>query len=137
MKTLPAKLSIGRYSGSREGIHIDVIDESSRVTIVELDVSFEEFAKALTGMYGVPCVAEWRGTELIGKQHQHKTEEVPFRYPFMGKGKAEKAAKEAIKPFEVGGWRGDWTDCLNWHRRVRDGVQQVSFTRYVDAEEQA
>jgi len=72
-----ARLTISRYQGDGGGIHIRVKDEEAGIEFLDLEVSLEEFANALTGMGMVPANMEVRGIENVGKRIERMT----FTFP--------------------------------------------------------
>ncbi len=73
-------ISIGRVScGGQEPdyIHMEIEDNTSRVTFLEIKMDFETFAKVITGQSSLPIEFEVRNLDKIGKRFEHKTEEVP------------------------------------------------------------
>lgn len=121
------KITISRWHGNqepRDGITIEVTDETSGIRFLEVGMTLEAFAQAVTGLSHQPCEIELRGIENVGKVRELKTEVVPFNYS------SDKPA--ALAPFEVDGWKGYAGDLGNPHK-VADGGYRVSFTRYVDA----
>lgn len=131
---LKGKLDIHKYTSScgEGGVKIILIDESSRTQCVEIDISLEAFAQALFGLSHQECMFElW--TEVVGKKHENKTEIVPFKCDSYDKKVREKAAKEALKQFEVDGWMAREDDMHNGNKRTENG-QRVAFHRYVEVQ---
>ena len=65
-----AKITISRNSNDR--ICIRLKDESSSIEFFDGEISLEDFAKAVTGQGFVPCPAEVRGLENVGKSRERK-----------------------------------------------------------------
>ena len=124
------KITISRYTSSHrdDGIIIEITDDLSRVTFVSLELSLENFARAVTGCGFVDGEMETRGLDLIGKKSEHKTIVIPCQ-PFGDKEKKE-AAKRKMQEYEVDGWHGRERDLYNSHNHCKEGIR-VSFTRYV------
>ena len=126
---LAGSVIISRCSGSAVDdtpIHITVDDEISRCRVLEIYMSLEEFAKAITGSYGDAKIEHFPKSP-IGMKAENKTEIVPFD-SYQDK---EKDINAALKPFEVDGWKARRSDMTNGHCRVKNG-QRVVFFRHVD-----
>lgn len=124
-----ALLSISRISGTDEStpMRITIEDEASGCRIVEASFSLEGFMRALTSQSDVEGNGIlWRGP--VGFKHQHKEEIVPRPKSRL----ASSADRDALRPFEVDGWRGDVSDMHNHHRWQGDNQVRVLFRRYVN-----
>lgn len=129
MRAIRVGLSIAR--GSNDRVSIRVQDEASRVQFLLVDLSLEDFARAVTAMHVSGASAEIRGLDLVGLRHEIKHEVVPFDC-YGGDYDARAArASAALRAYEVDGWRGDVADLFNGHRTVRDEGQLVAFHRHV------
>lgn len=140
MRTLKARLRISSYStttkgasGDGSGVRIYVIDESSGCAVIEIDISHEQFGKAVTGRGDCECTMELT-PENAGKKHEHKTEAVAWKWSGHRNRDDDPTKDAALAPFEVDGWRGSRSDLGNHHRQLRDGTYNVTFHRYVDTE---
>lgn len=122
MKDLKAKLCISRpRGGGIDYVQIEIVDAASHCIAASVKVGLTDFAEALFGLYGV-----------VGMVREHKTEIVtlPRHYAWEQR---EVAARAAVGPFEVDGWKGQWADLLNHHNR-QPGAEpkyRVRFERYV------
>jgi len=128
---------MARFTGGDKfggtGMHIIVEDDTSGARVLELWMSLEEFAKALTSSYGEAEMEIYRQAP-IGKKRENKDEIIKVgRNPWE---RDEAKLKALITPYEVDGWKGDISDLTNWHRRVGDGLQRVGFRRYVEINEE-
>lgn len=125
------------YGSGKEAICIEVIDESSGVQFIELEMALADFTKAVTGQAHVDVEFELRGVDLVGMVRENKTEEVYM--PDGDYDKREQRAARALKKQEVDGWKGRIDDCLNMHKRIgshpkkKGSIYSVTFTRHVDA----
>lgn len=128
---LKGELSIGRYS-STDTMHIELIDESSSITFLSVEIDCKDLMLALTGLGNVDCSFELRNTKLIGKKLETKTEEIFCAYPAD-----EEDIYKALKPLLKDGWMARREDFSNHHNIVRGSVKddkatyRVSFHRYV------
>lgn len=107
-----AKVTISRptYSDGSELIHIEIIDESSRLHVIGLDLTYPNFVRCLTGQGFIPATVDhWCGKNAkdIGKQSEHKNVILKGRCPIF----ATREEKEAwvlkhpgLKPALKGGW---------------------------------
>lgn len=123
-KILPAKLTISRFSGYKDGVSITIRDDKSHCVIVELELSVKDFGKAVLGLSEQPCEATWR-VKNLGRKYEHKTEIVPW--DFLGSQTKEKA----LELFEVDGWSGRAEDLGNHHKSKGDNKYEVVFVRWV------
>jgi hypothetical protein len=142
---LKGKLNFGFASSSHDPdyIRLEIIDATSRVHFLEVRVDPEQFARAAFGHRGeVDCTFELRRPDLIGTQHENKTELVPWSdivtrdtiTKFKGGRDDEELSPEVrdwLKPFEVDGWRAYVKDVFNYHRYKDKRGVQVSFHRHV------
>lgn len=129
---MKGSITIGRTTGgsqkSQENpIYIEVRDETSRTRFLELRMTLEGLAEALTGMSCIPCEFELRASE-VGKVLETKTELVPRHKEYKP---SKEQVREHLKEWEVDGWVGYDDDLSNHHKRHGD-KQAVSFRRYVD-----
>ena len=139
---LTGRINISRTSGGDEStpIRIEIVDDASHCRVVEVRMTCEGFAEAITGRGHVPCELEFYPEAPIGKIHEHKTEVVmiPKTSDYSPRSRT-KSAKLAMKPLEVDGWTGNVDDFMNHHRhnggrstKTHDAYN-VNFVRYVDA----
>jgi len=120
-----ASIRIGRVSGSKEYIAISIEDEQSNIQVVELEMSFEDFAKCLTGMSTYEVPAHYGDLSKIGKKFEVKTVIVSGLSSSTWKKK-----DKLIKPFEVDGWSAREEEEFNHHHISKNGYQ-VTFRRWV------
>lgn len=135
MTTHQGSITIGRVTSTHGDpyIQVSVQDETSRHHFIELTMSMEAFAMALTGMGAQPLTFDLRGVDYVGKRREIKDELVP-RPPSVERTRQSEAAAIVLAPFETDGWVGRADDLWNHHKAV--GCQQrVLFTRYVDNKE--
>jgi hypothetical protein len=124
-------------SGEDE-IRIEISDENSSVRFFEGTLSVEAFAGCAFGHRLAHFYrAEIRGLDLLGKYLESKHEFVPFDWGSRHSPDEEKRLKqEALKPFEVDGWKARRGDMDNHHNWVRSGEKgtgyNVVFFRHVD-----
>jgi len=141
MNKLNGNISISRVSGAEDFISIRLEEELSGITFTEIRLSFEAFAKAITGQSGIKGELTFNNILNVGKTLETKEEICEIFYP---KGceygdKRIETTKEALKVYEIDGWAASLTDALNHHRRVNytdvaEGTVyrvKVSFKRYV------
>lgn len=147
-KFIKGKLNFGfcssNIAGRHEFIRLAIIDETSRVQFIEIEVSPEAFARAAFGHRGeVDCTFEMRALDRVGKFHENKTELLPWTKTvnrntinnFKGGRDDEEISPEIVKflaKYEVDGWQASVRDVFNFHRYGDKGGVQVSFHRYVD-----
>lgn len=102
MKNLKAGVSIGRLSNNT--IRLSIQDDLSRTEFVELTLSFEEFAKCVTGCY-VNCEMEVYKLERVGKKQEMDT----FTF------KISKQDKEAARTLALALCPEGWTPDLGFN----------------------
>jgi hypothetical protein len=125
---MKGKITISRWHSNQDGdgMSIEVWDEVSGVSFLEVEMTPHDFALALTGLARQECTFELRGVQNIGKVREQKTVIIEVT---GGVRENEKAA--LLAPFEVDGWKGYAGDLGNSHHRVGNGYR-VSFSRFVD-----
>jgi hypothetical protein len=147
-ENMKGKISISRpHSSLVEGeansrgdyIHIRIEDEKSGVAFLDIDMSMENFAYALTQSSNIPCNLTLHDIENVGKKIETKEELVPFRSGAERYGSREErnAKLAALKPFEIDGWKGNISKVGNWHYGDSERGYLVTFTRYVEDSEDA
>lgn len=131
---LAGKLSISRVHSSHDGVshhgdymNITIVDESSRVQFVDVQVDIKTFMDVLTGLARQPCEFELRQSELVGMIKEYKSLLVPK--PEWNA--SEEDIDEILAPFEVDGWTATRENIENHHNYRGDKVQ-VSFHRFVE-----
>lgn len=131
MKTLKGAVTITRRHGKTDVMAIAIRDDMSFCQFVELEMSLEDFMKALTGLGDQPCKFEFR-PDKVGLKLEHKTEIVQFECKVWANRELE--AKLAVAPFNKDGWEGRWDDLLNHHNRGggEKPTYRVNFLRWVE-----
>lgn len=130
MQRLPGTLSISYpHGGDRDYVSIRLRDDASGVTFAEVEVSYEEFTRALSSMAERPCVIETRGCEKIGKtmEIKHVTYDLPAG--MYEKGKIRAALATLTKPDSEDGWRPEIESALSTQQP--HGRARVAFRRWV------
>lgn len=124
MTTNPLKgsITITRCDNSFGGpyISISINDETSGASAIEINVSPDSFAMALTGLGYQDCTFT-PASPKVGKVRQVKEERVLFL----------DSMEAALAPHEVDGWKA----CRDgyYHNCNRDGkFVNITFVRYVD-----
>lgn len=131
---LTGRFSISRPRGAAECdyIEVEIVDESSGVRFLQVQVKYADFALALTSLE-VGCKYELHGAEDVGKVRETRYEEV-FIPDSIFFGDRESLAQVAVEALESG-WVGNVQDALNHHKEIRreEGgrVQRVLYTRLV------
>ena len=132
-----AEVSIWRVvsGGGEASFTIDIIDVASGAH-VSARLSPADFANAVTGRGNNPAEAEWC-VQKIGMRHETKEELVAFEHPVPGRNEEVmgQAKAEALRHYEIDGWRGRPDDLGNSNRRapvVKNAtVYRVTFDRWV------
>ena len=140
-KQLKGQLSISKVMSSHEDpfMRIEIDDEASGLEVVQVKLSLEDFAKAITSSV-VYVDLRYNDSSNVGKVRELKTVRVS-----KGAAKYDSTPEELraiVAPYEVDGWRCSMPkDLLNGHKSVVDEVtkerlQALTFTRYVDKVEE-
>jgi hypothetical protein len=128
---LPGQITISRISG--DGTHpmrIRITDQVSFAILCDFELSFENFARALTSEAYIPGQLKFFNEAPIGKRRETKAELVPVN--LLGN---KEEAVSAMEAFEINGWKGQRDDLFNPHcsvRNERDRLQRVRFVRFVE-----
>jgi hypothetical protein len=144
------RIEIGRADSSRGGayIRIAVTDDASKTRFVEIKMTLEDFAYAVTSM-GRECTFEL-DADLVDKHREIKDESIMLddNFGFLTGDAKEKAIDALVAPYEVDGWKASRGDFSNhYHYTYPDAFKRksgesdpayhvyckVMFTRYVDA----
>lgn len=138
------KLSISSVSSNVSPyrfVNITLVDEASRTTVIDLNITHEEFGQAITGLSERDCRFAIRG-EKVGKIREHceKVIELDFRPQWdyvKGILRPQDQAKisKVIANLTCDGWYPCWEDFTNQHRAVSSipNAAKVRFERWVDA----
>ncbi|HSH25594.1 MAG TPA: hypothetical protein VLA13_08665 [Massilibacterium sp.] len=116
---LPAKVTISSFQrfSTKGGVHISVKDVESSTQVLELEMSFDEFARAVTGQGYCHAEAEWRVSKL-GLRREHKVE--------------TGVTEDNLHEFEIDGWVARQSDLRNHHRyNAKDETYSVTFERFI------
>lgn len=133
---MKGRVTIGRFTGSSEGVRIEFTDESSRVRFATATLTVEDFGRAITGLGEIDCEIETRNLHLVGTMAENKTEVIKVERPF-GSSELFDRLKTAVSNLEVDGWKHRESDLKNHHNYKSDGIH-VTFFRHVrkaDSEE--
>jgi len=126
---MKGKITISRQSSNFDDptpIHIGIEDVNSCIEFLEVSMSLEDFATAITGQGRIDCNIETRGLDKIGSKREHKT-------IIIDAGKYQVEKDDAIKlvaPFEDDGWIARVEDLQNPHNLGKGGYR-VLFERWV------
>ena len=71
---MKAQVTICR--SSREEIHIEIMERESRIQFVDLRMTCDAFAKAITGLGAQEATLEVRGLEHVGKKRVREGREI-------------------------------------------------------------
>ena len=115
------QVTISRISGDTDWIEIRIIENNSRVEFVTARLSFEGFAKALTGLGNSPAELELINLSELGRRAENKEEFLKCD------GHSESSRHKAVRKTEVDGWESRAGDVDNHHRIKASGVSVVFF----------
>jgi hypothetical protein len=141
-KPVAGHCSISRVDRSlgRAQYRIRIEDKTSGIQFVEVTMTAEQFAGALTSM-PCECALEFRALDTVGKVHESKTVAVPYPDNFAD---FNVWWKENVDPLEVDGWmagRDGAENRFNFHRlsehkkkgeKKAERTYAVHFYRFVD-----
>ena len=143
MSTLKGSMRMMRTSCNVEEdyLSIEVEDELSGIQFLKVKMPLGSMADLLTSRTA-ECEFEARAWHNVGKKRETKREKVFIPGNIYDLKKRLEAADEAVKKFNVDGWRGDVRDAVNHHNRCAKGVEDgvdgeyysVRFTRFVEVE---
>lgn len=130
-KRLKGRLTISRIGALKNDyIRMALEDESSGIEFLAVNISLENFCRAVTRAGSLPCEYTLAGVELIGKTIETKTEYVPFSWDEATKD-FDKWFQKAVKPYQVDGWLASYRESrVNTHK-ITDKGYEVLFTRLV------
>lgn len=136
VEEVQAEVRLGRvhYSGpGGDYFSLEIEDKLSGVCFLRLKIT-DDVAARFFAQRSVPTRVELSGLALVGHERQVKTEWVPaLPAPRVYERRAEDAA-EAVRPFEVDGWKASRNDYGNSHRISKKGGVEgynVGFVRFV------
>lgn len=135
---LKGKLAIVRPLGGDSGqINIHVEDDQAGVRFLEIVISLENFAKAITGQGGIDCNLKIRALSKVGLIREHKSMRVFV--PDHAYSDREEVAGGAVRKAESDGWIGRIDDAHNHHkiaeRTDAGNYYNVVFIRHVERAE--
>lgn len=138
----PVAVSISRpsYHDGRSAITLRIEDRVSGCQIVEVEMSCEAFAEAITGLQARAGSAKWTPKQLLMRRELKKCF-VPEGKWSSSKEERNAQLDEATKDICVDGWEiHSRSDYGNMHRRATgpNGEQgySMSFIRFVEATEE-
>jgi len=134
---MDGKITISRYSdfGNKDPIHIVVTDQNSGVSFCDVQMSLENFAKALTGVSLQECEFSVRDIDKIGMKKELKHEFIQRPEGFYLWSDNEKI--KFLNPYNTDGWEGSLNDLENHHNfNQKNNAYDVSFVRWVDDTEE-
>ena len=123
---LKGRISITRpsYSNGKEVICIELDDDRSHCRVIEVELGYADFTRALMGQGYIPCEFEVYpgGIKNLGKVSEVKTVSIGFDdSPGRWVNLNEEKKNEILSNLEVDGWtfRNISSDFDNYHRRKR------------------
>ena len=127
------KITISRYNdfGNKDPIHILITDVRSGIRFCDVQMSLENFTKAITGVSLQDCEFFVREMNKIGMKRELKHEFIQRPEGFSSWSNNEKI--EFLKPYNIDGWEGSLNDLENHHNFDRkNNAYDISFVRWVD-----
>lgn len=130
---LEGRISVYRpRGGSQDYVEIELVDKSSLVHFLKVQINYGDFTKALTGQSFIPCRFVLRPAH-VGEVYEHKV--VYVSVPDGDFADREAVARHAVLVHEKDGWTGRVKDALNHHNFVEkvgdEARYRVTFVRYV------
>ena len=121
---------------NNDGIRVRVNDVLSGTQFLDVCLTPDALALALTGLAYQPCQFELR-PQQVGKRREVKRERVFYTGQFQhGSPEEQQAKADALAPFEGDGWRGDARDLGNPYRGNSVHGYLVTFTQFVAPREE-
>lgn len=123
------KISISRNSNNE--INICIEDKMSGARFIDVKMTPENFALAITNLSSLNCDFELRGLSVVGKKLEVKKELLDAK-DLSCSNYAEKIL-ELVKPYEIDGWKVDSYDIrgYNYHKSKKDKYE-MTFRRYIE-----
>ena len=117
---LDGEISIYRGSGTAaDHVSIRLADKTSGIVILEAEVGFAEFAKAISGCADQDCRMKYNPSENVGRERES-------RQIVVADARSERTRLRNCRAAIEDDGRGAWNFCLadfnNQHRRVKGGV---------------
>ena len=138
---IPVNIGISRPQGGGldNTITIRVQDEDSRTHFLELSLTLENFALAITGLYGVDCTAEVKHLERVGKVQEMDTLEFEMPQSSRFADGIKKIAVELAKEHCPEGWIADegFNSQNSFFRRDDKDYARTTIRRWVEKETEA
>ena len=77
---MKGQIAISRptYGGDKKKISIQIMDKTSRIRFVDVEIDYDKFAEAITGLSYVDCDIETRNLSNVGKTKESMTFEFPM-----------------------------------------------------------
>jgi hypothetical protein len=129
---LQGKLTITRRQPAEEYVmHMDFMDEASRIHFLQVSINPHDLMLALTSFADQPCEFELGGAERVGKVHENRNVFIAnLEYDYRDKAGFLQSLAEALRPFEVDGWKADLPREHNHYDDTEKGYK-VAMRRYV------
>lgn len=129
-KHFTARISLGQGS---EQVRLTIEDDVSGVLITEIRFDYQTFGEFVAGRGHLAAVGSaWDNFHLIGAKREFKNELVLA--PKHVYDQEDPRIRAAVAEFEVDGWMGNDRDLVNHHHSKGDGLFEVGYFRFVDAD---
>lgn len=110
-------------------------DETSRINFVEVSMSLEDFALAVTGLACIPCEIEVTELEHVGMRKETALHEFPLACPIYDADIKELARQEAVRTCPAGWLPGSSFDSRDsFFTRGEQTWARCQIRRYVPVE---
>jgi len=131
------KISRPNYGCGKEVICITVKDAEARVEFLEIEISYEDFTKALTGQANIPIQFEVRGLEFVGKKMESKKLEFVLEASTEGYARhyENKAIKQAPNHVDPGWTPSEYyrsKDSFYYSEEEKGMIARTTQYRYVE-----
>jgi hypothetical protein len=123
------RISLTRSNINDDYFSISVQDELSRVHVIDVKLSLEDFARAIAAC-SVQGTARYGSLDRIGFRHEVKRELVPIDRDW-GYNQWNTELKKSVKPFEIDGWIATIDSHCNHHYLCGRDKYEVHFHRWV------
>lgn len=137
-QTFKGRIRISRvHGGGKDWVNITVCDDN-HIEFFDGELSLEDYGSLISGLAS-PIEVTLRSLHNINKIREDKRINVKMPKEYGETYDSEKRrhiALEAIKPFEIDGWKANLHNISNSHYYSYDNINpSIPFVRYVNKEE--
>ncbi len=125
------KISSVSCNKEEDFVEITLLDNNSRLEVITIKMSFEQFSLASIGNRQVKCDYEINQSNKIGKIKESKFIYIdyPISNSYASIDKQKEEVSEIVKQYEYDGWKGSIDSAFN--TRQMGGKFKILMERYV------